>query len=780
MEIGKNKIAESETNILGINISGNLHFYVRVVILTLVALLPLLDVINGAMVHSNVWVGNIGQLTKVLLFALLFVFYLSKKQKTAAIAVFTIAAAIVFSHLPQPLNRALADTLYLSKICFIPVALFGFTNFIKEEQSAPHLPLILAWTWTFYALNAVATVFGFGTTQYQSGGGLKGFFYAGNEFALSFLLQTTLMAFLLIKKKKYVSFVIFALVSLLVAFIIGMKTVMFGIVITLALTFINFVNNELFSLVKKYVGLIAIAVVALLLSGTFILYKQKFFYRIQYHRDNGVISFITSNRDKTAKVALEKYRDFSVKEKLTGIGKVEAEKRVGPSFGVAEKAVEMDPIDLLLVGGIVSVLVVYSIWISAIVTLWPKNRYAAALSLTIFAISTIAGHVLYAGIAIPYLALLFAHLQAKTKKQRIYFIGALSRGGIATYIKQTKQEAKKAGLEITVINTHTESLLKTVLLFPIDILSLLFYAYRGLIADESVIFHYHMATGGSFVRKYVLALIFWPWTDAQILHIHSGKSPAFFNSLSAKKSTKPFLSLFFRLFSKVLVVSKSLSVELKASLQNRRISINEEKWVALPNAIAIPAELDNPLNYDNSSQLKLLFVGRLVDEKDLPTLVDICSELKRRSANVQITIIGDGPLRNWLQVQIKQKNLESIVTYVGWKNHDEVQAIYKQNHGLIITSKQESFGLVVLEAYLHGLFAIATANGGLPDIVINEETGYIEKTQNWKTLVDRIMYLTSNPTTVRKLQTSAQEFVKSFSYAEHIAALESIYSEVNA
>jgi glycosyltransferase involved in cell wall biosynthesis len=746
--------------------------------IAIVALLPLFDVLNSSMVHSNVLFGNIGQLSKLLLFALLFCFYLTKRQRTTVIIAFFMILCVVFIHTYGTNNSITADLLFFSKIGFLPISIWGFTNFVKaEKENYSKLVYVVGLTWAFYALNAISTLFGFGSAQYQSGGGLKGFFYAGNEFALSFLLQTTILAAALMQAKREISFLVFALIAMLVAFIIGMKTVMIGIFLILVVTFAQYASAQFIGQLKRYAGYVIIIGTILAAIGIAILYKQNFFYRLQFHQDNGVISFLTSNRDKTAVVALEEYATFTVQEKLFGIGKTATERRLGPHFNVIEKAVEMDPVDLLLYGGAISVIVVYGVWLVVLVELAKQYRYGAILSFILLLISIIAGHVIYAGMAIPYLGLLFAIIRSKKENQQssIYFIGALSRGGIATYMQQAQVAGKAAGADITLVGSHSGRLIATVFYFPAVIIRLACHSLFDIIAGRKTIFHYHVATGGSFVRKYFLALLFWPFVDVQIIHFHSGKTADFLNSYTKKKSLRFIVQFFFKLFDEVLFVSTSLRQSVTELFKQKGIAVNTTKWQTLPNAIQLPPTLPTPASFKPLSTLKLLFVGRLVDEKDLPTLLTIMADLKARAINTHLTIVGDGPLKEWLCSEIKQQQLGDYISYLGWQDHQTVLKTYGQHHGFIITSKQESFGLVVLEAYTNGLFAIATANGGLTEIVVNNKTGYIEPTADWKTLVGRIETLAKSPDRVKELQASAQEFVKRFDFSKHIAQLAKLY-----
>ena len=112
---------------------------------------------------------------------------------------------------------------------------------------------------------------------------------------------------------------------------------------------------------------------------------------------------------------------------------------------------------------------------------------------------------------------------------------------------------------------------------------------------------------------------------------------------------------------------------------------------------------------------RLLYVGRLSDEKGVNLLLDISQKL-----NTEIDIVGDGPLAPIFEGQVKNIRMH------GWLPREQVYPIMKSSSALLVPSKwYEGFPVVILEAFSAATPVIASEIGSLPDIVKHEVTGFI-------------------------------------------------------
>lgn len=156
---------------------------------------------------------------------------------------------------------------------------------------------------------------------------------------------------------------------------------------------------------------------------------------------------------------------------------------------------------------------------------------------------------------------------------------------------------------------------------------------------------------------------------------------------------------------------------------------------------------------EESQSFICLFVGRLVNGKGVPELIDAANLLKDK---VKFIIIGDGPLAQIVSNAAKGLN---NITFVGKVNNDELSKYYNAADVLLVPSThEEGYGRVILEALSCGLPIVATNRGGIKEY-INQKIGIlIEVTpQNIK---QSLLLLLNNP---RKLKSMSNE---AFNYAK--------------
>jgi len=113
---------------------------------------------------------------------------------------------------------------------------------------------------------------------------------------------------------------------------------------------------------------------------------------------------------------------------------------------------------------------------------------------------------------------------------------------------------------------------------------------------------------------------------------------------------------------------------------------------------------------------RLLHVASLVPVKDQATLIRACSLLARSFPSLHLDIVGDGPLRSDLEALATRLGLGERITFHGDVAHDGLPALYRAADLLVLSSRYEAQGMVVLEAAACGLPVVGTAVGILPDL----------------------------------------------------------------
>jgi glycosyltransferase involved in cell wall biosynthesis len=113
----------------------------------------------------------------------------------------------------------------------------------------------------------------------------------------------------------------------------------------------------------------------------------------------------------------------------------------------------------------------------------------------------------------------------------------------------------------------------------------------------------------------------------------------------------------------------------------------------------------------------VLYVGRLSEEKGLTTLIAAFVRVAEQQTDVRLLLVGDGPMRAVLEENVKRLGLDGVVRFVGQTNHPHVPVWMNAADCFCLPSVTEGCPNVVLEALASGLPTIASAVGGVPDMV---------------------------------------------------------------
>ncbi|SER12759.1 N-acetyl-alpha-D-glucosaminyl L-malate synthase BshA [Gracilibacillus ureilyticus] len=124
----------------------------------------------------------------------------------------------------------------------------------------------------------------------------------------------------------------------------------------------------------------------------------------------------------------------------------------------------------------------------------------------------------------------------------------------------------------------------------------------------------------------------------------------------------------------------------------------------------------------------------------------------------RLLLVGDGPEYNNIVELVQRLNLEEKVHFLG-KQKNIPQLLSMADIKLLLSEK-ESFGLVLLEAMSCGVVCIGTNIGGIPEVIKNGETGYIEELGDIYSISNRIIWLLSDPNQMNKLKENASRYVK--------------------
>lgn len=166
----------------------------------------------------------------------------------------------------------------------------------------------------------------------------------------------------------------------------------------------------------------------------------------------------------------------------------------------------------------------------------------------------------------------------------------------------------------------------------------------------------------------------------------------------------------------------------------------------------------------------MLFVGRLVWEKDLFTLTEIYDHITGLRDDVVFVLVGDGPIRNEL------KKLMPKALFPGFKSGEELSKIYASSDLFVFPSTTETFGNVVLEAMASGIVPICSDEGGASSSIKNNYNGILCEAKNSFDFSKKIISLLNNPSELFRISnncvsyanTQTWENIFSIQYQEYL------------
>lgn len=174
----------------------------------------------------------------------------------------------------------------------------------------------------------------------------------------------------------------------------------------------------------------------------------------------------------------------------------------------------------------------------------------------------------------------------------------------------------------------------------------------------------------------------------------------------------------------------------------------------------------------------LLFVGWLRPVKGVRYLIESMSIIKQRYRNIRLLIVGDGKDRQNLEELAKKLNLARCISFTGQVPNETVAEYMAASDLFILPSLSEGFPVTASEAMASGLPIVATRVRGMPDIVREDENGFLVESKNPEQIAERVLLLLGDDGLRERISKSNREQAKQYSWQSVARSLEGIYSEV--
>lgn len=174
--------------------------------------------------------------------------------------------------------------------------------------------------------------------------------------------------------------------------------------------------------------------------------------------------------------------------------------------------------------------------------------------------------------------------------------------------------------------------------------------------------------------------------------------------------------------------------------------------------------------------LIVVAVGRIVAIKRIDRLVRAFAIVHERHPDSRLYVIGDGTEREAAEAQAAAAGLRGAVTFCGWRS--DIPDWYAAADFVALSSDSEGTPLAIIEAAAAGRPAVATAVGGVADVVADGVTGLLAPVEDEAAFADAVLRLASDPALRERMGAAAPAAASRFGAERLVDDLERIYWEL--
>lgn len=283
---------------------------------------------------------------------------------------------------------------------------------------------------------------------------------------------------------------------------------------------------------------------------------------------------------------------------------------------------------------------------------------------------------------------------------------------------------------------------------------------------EFDIVHVHMSLRASFERKKYFIRRAKKKGKKVLLHIHEGEFPTLYEaaSPSKKKSIRQLL----------LCVDKLVVLSSEWREYFKTIGVEPSRIAVIYNSVQVPQEPTAPL-----SSHAILFLGRLGYRKDPETLLRAAKCVVNRESDVHFYFGGDGEIDAYEDIARKLGIIDNC-HFLGWVSEEEREQLFHTCSIFCLPSRNEGMPMGILEAMAHGLVAVATPVGGVPEIVENGKTGFLTSVGDSDGLADVLLHVLRDEELRRNVSLAGyKRIVRDFNIDDRINDILALYRELS-
>jgi len=235
----------------------------------------------------------------------------------------------------------------------------------------------------------------------------------------------------------------------------------------------------------------------------------------------------------------------------------------------------------------------------------------------------------------------------------------------------------------------------------------------------------------SFWRDYLYLLVAIISPAKTVYQVHGGNLSAF---VERHKIINIFIKRAFRLPKAIVAIST-----IEGAKYSQLAKTN--KLFFVPNAIDLNDFCEKNCRNNNSEFIKLMYIGRLAEDKGVYDIIDAISILSKKKINYKfkLSIAGSGPEENKLKDKVKKLNIVDKVEFVGSLfGNKKIQFLCEADIFLFPTFHEEGLPYSILESLAAGTMVITTKIGGNIDVIRDGIEGFFVEPNNPEMLASKI------------------------------------------
>ena len=171
----------------------------------------------------------------------------------------------------------------------------------------------------------------------------------------------------------------------------------------------------------------------------------------------------------------------------------------------------------------------------------------------------------------------------------------------------------------------------------------------------------------------------------------------------------------------------------------------------------------------------IVSIGRLVEQKNHALFLDAAARLAQRLPDARFVIVGDGPLRLWLEAQARDRGIADRVTFAGERL--DVDVVLRGASLFWLTSRWEGMPNVVLEALASGVPVVAADVGGTRELIHAGVDGFVVRADDPQAFVEPSLALLTDATRWARCAAAAREGAAAFASPRMVDAMAAVYAD---